>query len=97
MASIDCTGVVGFLKWARVAAPCGHVDELAQPERGLELVAAFTLQDHAERGRATSPKASPAHGRAGRRGARNRPSRAPAPARSRPPRRCPRALGRGAW
>src|SRR5689334_4304354 len=35
-----------------VDAPDAHVDELAQPERGLELVVAFTVQDHAERRRA---------------------------------------------
>src|SRR6188472_583856 len=40
------------LEWARVDAPRAHVDELAQPERGLELVAALTVQDHAVRGRA---------------------------------------------
>src|SRR4051795_13188377 len=40
------------LERTRVDTPRGHVDELAQPERRLELVAAFTVQDHAESGRA---------------------------------------------
>ena len=43
------------LKRARVDAPRGHVDELAQSERGLEFVAAFTLQDHAARDRVAIP------------------------------------------
>src|SRR3954471_29150 len=73
----------GVLEWARVDASRAHVDELAQSERGLELVAVFTVQEHAERGCAAMrpPEGSPARERAGRREARNRPSQAPAPAR----------------
>src|SRR5690348_6728194 len=40
------------LERTRVDAPYGNVDELAQPERGLELVAAFVVQDHAAGGSA---------------------------------------------
>ena len=59
------------LERARVDAPRAHVDELAQPERGLEFVAAFTFQDHAERSGAalrlrkgalhTEERAAPGH------------------------------------
>ena len=64
-------GGARILERARVDAPRGHVDELAQPERGLEFMAAFTVQDHAERGGAamrlpkgaldTEERAAPGH------------------------------------
>src|SRR4051812_50119955 len=80
-------GGARVLERTRVDAPRGHVDELAQPERGLVLVAAFTVEDHAERGRVAARlrQGAPAHGRAGHRGARNRPWRGTAPPPRRPP------------